>query len=524
MKESGGDSAIQNIKKIKSKENLFFLLSYLTFLALMVIFLSKNYFVLAIGIAILTIFLFVLFSIKIETAIYFIFLSLFFESEQFSIFIANFRIRPINYFIFIIFVCMISRAIFKKDNFKNTPLDIPIFLYLCTNIIAINYAPDFFRAYKIFILLLSLVITYYIVVKLLDGNKKFDILFDMFLVIGFLEISFGLYQFFAAYLNQVFGLIMPVGPKGIMHAEYINFSFGRPYGTFVEPDWYGAICMFFAVVFLVLFFSKSEKRRGFHLAGLVISLTGLLLSFVRACWISLAIAIIIIILLNIRFKFLEVKFKRIVTLLCIIIAVILFLFSLTNSSILSVFTKNQKALSAVEDSNISETLTDRFSSGETHADFGKNNTRLLQWKQSIKLFLDSPVIGHGPGSFGVLGLFEGENIRYYNSLVENKVISENSKFDPNIILTILEDTGISGLICFIFLAFYFFKYNVIYLKNKNILNKNRCFSFFVGLIALFVSYFFTTGLWISFTWVILAMNISMLSKGYQNKIDIKEFK
>jgi len=131
---------------------------------------------------------------------------------------------------------------------------------------------------------------------------------------------------------------------------------------------------------------------------------------------------------------------------------------------------------------------------------------------AFNLFLNHPIIGNGPGSFAIQGIW-GASEEYYKSKVLAGELSLERRYDPSLLTTVLEDTGIIGIILFLLISLSFLKYN---LKVISLIsNRYQIISLglFVGISALFISYVFSHGLWIPFTWVFLGFNICSLRLG-----------
>jgi len=124
----------------------------------------------------------------------------------------------------------------------------------------------------------------------------------------------------------------------------------------------------------------------------------------------------------------------------------------------------------------------------------RNNLRLVMMFESWENAKRSLIIGNGPSAFSLQGL-----------LLEIPHRGENA-FDPSIITTLLNDTGIIGLITFsifIFkicsLSFKSFRYD-----SGNILSKYSI-AFTCAMTGLIISYIPTTALWIPYSWVFFSL-------------------
>jgi hypothetical protein len=439
--------------------------------------------------------IFYIFLIKKEWAIYAIILFLFLEAYVFSFYFASARIRVVQIIEVIAIFSLSVRVLMKKSKLRKTPIDLPLWGYIFVNFIAIVNAPSFERSLKIFILLVSLVLLYYIIVNFIDNKELFDKAFNLLLYVGLAEIIYGLYQVFAGMSNYYLGTTLFVGHLGLIHSDFIRSPWGRPYGTFVAPDWYGAISMFFALLFFSLYFSRLTIRRRFYIFGMVISILGMFFSFVRASWFGFLVGIIILLIFKSRVKLSRLSIVNITKFLIFLFVIFLILIILSPTLV----------------NVLGARITLSGSAG-----LGTTNSRFAQMRHSLKLFLIHPILGNGPGCFSTLGIW-GWAEEYYNQAVEEGLLSLEDRYDPSIITTALADTGIVGMIFFILIIFSFFRYNFLTIPKVGEYYQVVSSSFLAGISGLFFSYIFTQGFWIPFTWVFLGLNISVLKLGLINK-------
>ena len=447
---------------------------------------------LTIGLILTISFLFICFSYKKSLIVYAIVIVLFFEGNAFSFYFFSARIRlvqVIEVLGIIIFIILIS---LNKVKLKKTPLDFPLFAYVLVNFIAIINAQSIAQGLKIALLLLSLVLLYYLVVNLLTQKIIFEKAFNLLLYVGLVIVFFGIYQVIAGALNYYLNTNLPIGHSGIIQVEFLGSPWGRPYSTFVEPDWYGAVSMFYSILFISLYFSKLDKRKKFYLFGAIISVLGMLLSFVRASWVGFIAGIVFLSIIGKKLKASKFKLK---ILILILSSLVLLVLAITLFS--PVF---------------GEIIEKRFTK-EGAASISADNARFKQMRQSVNIFLEHPIIGSGPGSFALKGIW-GDSESYYNQLVQEGKISVYKRYDPSIITTILADTGIVGALFFLLLLFTFIKFNLGVMQKIGNYYQAVSLGLFAGIIGLFSSYIFTTGFWIPFTWVFLGFNIAALNLGF----------
>ncbi len=148
---------------------------------------------------------------------------------------------------------------------------------------------------------------------------------------------------------------------------------------------YGAMIAFFVPFGFLMIISKQEYSRTMRLfAGVLffILITGLVLSYSRAAWLSVGIAagVLVILVLRIKFKYL----------IYTLAGLILVFFSL-KAEILQRLEKNKQDSSA--------TLTEHVQSMSNISTDASNLERINRWSAAIRLFEERPLVGWGPGTY-----------------------------------------------------------------------------------------------------------------------------
>jgi len=427
-----------------------------------------------------------IFMLKRNWLVYAIVVTLFLEARTLSFYFFGARIRITQIFEIVGLFGLLLAVLIGETRLKKTPIDLALWAYIGINFIAISNAVWFARSLKIAVLLLSLALLYYLIVNLITTNDLFNKAFNLLLYMGLLEISFGIYQILAGICNVYIGTNFPIGHLGMIHESFINCPWGRPYGTFTEPDWYGVICAFYAILFITLFFSRIKEKKRLYFFGMIFSGLGLFFSFVRTGWIGFLGGFLFVSFFSHNCKLSKLSVKSFVK--GIILLGALFL-------ILNSFFPTMKVI-----------FKSRFTVSDSVAPFGPKSPRFIAITDSMKLFLKHPIIGNGPGNYSSAGTWSAD----LDQMVAEGKLSIETRYNPNIIATVFEDTGIIGVMLFFLLLA---KIAIFNLKTIPLLH-NKCqiisLGLFGGLVGLFVSYNFSTGFWIPFTWVFLAFNIASL--------------
>ena len=466
--------------------------------------------------------------------------AVFFEGAGYSFQAMGVRVRSVQVLEIVFLGFLGVLWLLGKWRWQKSPLDFWLLAYLSINFIAIFNSQWKARSVKIFLLFVSLAILYWLVYQLLRTAKDIFLAFYVFLAMGTLQVLFGLYQVLAGALNHYRGWRLPIGYAGIVQREFINSVWGRPYGTQVEPDFYGAICMVFALIFIILYFSKSGISKRWLLAGMFVSMLGLYLSFVRTSWLVFLLVLPILPFFKKKLSFFRFTWKSAVFIISVAVGAHVIAVNTVppiKQIIQSRFgTKvlakiEEKVLAKIEEkvpakieekvpAKIEEKVPAKIEEGTAHQDLpavrqdsssllNKQNVRFRMIKISLWAWRENPVFGNGPGSFAYA------NWRYsYGDAGARQKIAEKAspRTNPSILFTVLEETGLLGLIVFMVIAgkILFLSFNKLTVPPTPL--TPQTFALFVGLVALFLFYMLTDGLWLPLSWVFLGLNIASLKR------------
>ncbi|MBF25327.1 MAG: hypothetical protein CMP49_02265 [Flavobacteriales bacterium] len=235
---------------------------------------------------------------------------------------------------------------------------------------------------------------------------------------------------------------------------------------------YGAIIAFFLPLTVGVCWIKKNNilLRFFLFSIIIILIIGLVLSFTRAAWISLFISIIIG--LMIRFK-INRKFLFISPL------IILIVFIFFQTSILTLLESNRQ--------DSSDNLIEHVTSISNISTDASNMERINRWKCALKMFLEKPFFGWGPGTYQ----FEYARFQLYN---DRTIISSNSGDMGNAhseYLGALSESGILGLItlCVLVLVSVISAINMYY-SSRCSQQRTLLLSIVISLISYFIHGFF----------------------------------
>jgi len=219
--------------------------------------------------------------------------------------------------------------------------------------------------------------------KYLLSRLWFIIPFYFVAVVMFKKIS-NIKKFLALYMAA---LCIVVIYTIIQHAKY---GFAEDAGHWVMSPFYNdhtaygaVIAMFIPVAAGFIFFPGATKNvRFFATISLVILITGIILSYGRAAWISVfvALAVLIAVVLRIKFYVLAVSF-----------AIIIGTFFTFQNQIFDKLSKNKQ--------DSSGNLVEHVQSISNITSDASNLERINRWQAAIRLTNERPVFGWGPGTY-----------------------------------------------------------------------------------------------------------------------------
>jgi len=418
--------------------------------------------------------------------LYLLIATIFLESSNVSLHIGGARVRPAQIVLLPALAMTVLFALGGIIRLRRVPLLVPLLFYLACNSLSTLFSPVPGQCLKILILMASLVALYAVAfVLVLDDPAAWPTIFRFFVIVGLLEVGFGFYQVAAGYANVKLGVGLPIGALGIVHTEYIGTIFGRPYGSLPEPDTYGAVCIFYGLMLGLMWTTASSLPHAKRLTRLTAAAAtiGLLIGIVRASWFGFLIGLAWAALLSLTGRFRGIRAFRVVAI----------------GGLAALFIGG--ALTASP--GLRQILARRFdTAGRTdEASLSLQNARFRQMVMSYDLFRQRPFLGNGPGSFSALGAI-GAHQDYY--LSEGWDLSR--LYDPSIVTTVLNDTGVLGAVSFVALVAAYFSYvRRRWRRLPDSASRKAALSAHAALVGLFASFIFTHYFWLPFTWLFLAV-------------------
>lgn len=161
-------------------------------------------------------------------------------------------------------------------------------------------------------------------------------------------------------------------------ATWVMFPF------FKEHTSYGAVlAMYIPISFAFAFMLRQNiNLRIVAVLVFLILLVGVILSFTRAAWVSLAVAFVAMLVIVLKLR------KEIIGVGVVLVLIAIWL---NWSTIMQKFEKNDQVSS--------DNLTEHVESISNVSTDASNLERVNRWKSAFRMFLDRPWLGHGPGTY-----------------------------------------------------------------------------------------------------------------------------
>jgi putative inorganic carbon (hco3(-)) transporter len=254
-----------------------------------------------------------------------------------------------------------------------------------------------------------------------------------------------------------------------MHAQY---GFEEDAGHWVMSPFYNdhtaygaALAIFYPVIIGFIFFPGATRRtRIISFVIFLIMTAGIILSYGRAAWISVAVAagVFLVVLLRIRFYW-----------IALVAGLLIGIFFTFQQQILDRLEKNKQDSSA----NFIEHVQSIYNISSD----ASNLERINRWQAALRMFNDRPILGWGPGTYQFV-------YAPYQRSREKTIISTNLGDKGNAhseYLGPLSEMGIPGMLIVILLLIFVIYYGLRVYKRGNIEVKFLSLMVTLGLITYF---------------------------------------
>lgn len=293
----------------------------------------------------------------------------------------------------------------RKFIWQKTPFDIPILIYLLTQLIAVLHSPDISNQFLSWLDTDWFIFFYYACVNLIDNEDDYKLIIKILIVSGIISALYGIWQHFYGwdFIRQ-----RMLTSRGLFFRATGFFGLSLTYG--------GIQLAILSFIFPFIWLIKEKRNRILFGILLLIILISIIASYARSAWFALIVFILIL-------SFILEK-KYILYALIIGICVIFALYIIHPDLIF-----NNGLISMID-----------FSDSAPY----NNQVRFKLWESSINLLKDYWLFGTGHGNFSTM--FEMYKVPFDYHGLNNP---------HNDFLHIACSSGLIGGISFLFLWVYF---------------------------------------------------------------------
>lgn len=292
----------------------------------------------------------------------------------------------------------------KENNVKQTPMDMPIILFIIAMVIVlILNSPDYRISLEGFRAVIQYILWYFAIIQLLKDEKSAKNLCLIFILVVSAMAIHGVYQF-------IIGVEMPAGWVDSKEAGVRT----RVFSILTSPNILGSLMTLALPICLSFVFMVKETGKKILFLFLAMMMTGtLIFTFSRGAWIGFGAAICLYVFLKDKRLFIPV-----------IIAGILVIFLVPG---------------------VGNRITYMLS--PEYIESSLRGGRLVRWIDGLKILSGSPIFGVGLGHFGG-AVAMNNNLSY--SLGTQTI---NTYYMDNYYLKTATETGLFGAFAFIMLMY-----------------------------------------------------------------------
>lgn len=366
----------------------------------------------------------------------------------------------------------------KEDNFKMTPLDMPVFLFIAVMIIVlIVNSPDFSISLEGFRAVVQYILWYFVVVQILRTEKGARNLSIFFVLIAFVLALHGIYQY-------IIGAEMPSGWID-SHETGVRT---RVYSILSSPNVFGSFMTLATPVTLSFVFSmkKVSSRLFFAFASLCM-MASLLFTFSRGAWIGFMAALLVYVFIKDKRFFIPIILGAIL--------VIAFVPSVAN--------------------RITYMLSPEY------IESSLKGGRLVRWLTGLEMLEANPFVGVGLGHFGG-AVAMNHNLSYVVGVDVVKTF-----YMDNYFLKTAVESGLLGLSAFVVLMYQIFINGIRTIRiTANKAFKELEIGILAGLVGVichnFVENIFEVPMMVSCFWLLVAVMMHLWYLNYHKKVNLSE--
>jgi O-antigen ligase len=383
--------------------------------------------------------------------------------EAYFIPVGSLRLKIYQVIVSVAFVGLLADMTRVRSGVR-LPLLAPIAAFVALSALSISFSILPGESVRIVALQIVLVIVYVVITAACSREDHLQKAIITLVAAGAIVAAFGMYQLFAYHLGLPTGIT-----RGLGQGRPWSFlsRYGRPSGTFFEPDWLGAFTMQTALLAIPMAIHGDPRYRRLAYASAAFAFAGLLVSGARAAWLGFVVGAAGLLLFRSARRLRLLGFAAFAAMLAI--------------GLLALLAAVYPAYGIL----IHERLTNMFDA-QSHGIAGRVNT-LAVIVQQIRVH---PLRGSGTGIL--------------DALVAGQQQAFAGRLGPNLFLTTWMEIGVAG-VALLFWLFGLTLWRVGRAARRSDVVGALAQGLFAGVIALIVQSQFNNSFLLGFFWVQLGL-------------------
>jgi putative inorganic carbon (HCO3(-)) transporter len=387
-----------------------------------------------------------------------------------------------------IFLWLFKRVLRYRDErlwglFPKTGLNQALGIFIAVNALSVIFSANLGLSLRGFFgKELKFLAIYFMIVEVINSKERLKILLITIIASAVLITIDAGVQYFS-------GVDFLRGYKLYYHSFGASFDFASDFSAWL------IIIISLCVGMISTNIIPNVKLKILLSALIITQFLCLLRTFSRGAWLGFIIATIVMI-----YYFAKNNFSPRIKMLCLSAAICLLTIYLFLPRSLDIKTKEAIKFKF----KFIELIIDRIKSIPQTSQ-RSNLIRIKLWKESLRIIKDYPLIGSGLNTYSIVA-------RNYKSFEGGGVYPHNS------FLQMGAETGLLGLLAFLWILFIFFKIGLCYLKQRR---DNLVLGLLAGILAFLVHAFFDTHLYslklVVLFWYMLGLTIAIIKLGQKEQ-------
>jgi O-antigen ligase len=385
--------------------------------------------------------------------------------------LAGLNVRISQILVLFIFFIYTLHGFYKKEWKIKLPYPLVIYiLFLVISLISLCFAREKMRGIMILSFSTFMILVPLVSIFMVDTKRKIKIALYILLISSFVFSFFGFFQF----LGDMVGVSPSITGLAARYTKEV-LGFPRIQSTFIEPLYFANYLLIPLLVSFFFFLKRIDPKKNIYFViFFLVSLIALVLTISKGAILSLAIIISAILFFQARSLFSKKNLPY-------LLSILLFIILITGSVYSSLSSKPdiEKYYTKAYDIVMGASVTERQEAYDV----------------AFEAFDKHPVIGIGPGNFGP-----------YFSGYPTSAPSFGWPIVNNQYLEILSETGILGLLFFIFFILSIFYYSIqSYRSTDDDFLKVVLLALNFAFLGILIQYMTFSTLYIMHIWILIGL-------------------